>query len=433
MAINVSQAFHRTSANPVDDTLTLTKAQMLAVNDNLMPSKYLTICQDDGFIYLYDKTNTADEQTGKFRKFEGGGGGHEIVDADDTALTQRNQLKFGDGFTVEDDDTDEQTVVTPNVLEEGDMDEIVYPLPDQPHPDTSCGYTPVGTIISVMGVNAPLHYLACNGQVVNIADYPELADYFEAQFGLKNKFGGNGTTTFGIPDLRGEFLRGTGTNSHTNQGNGANVGTHQDATEHIAVFNDAVNNNIVFDKVSNSTYSAEVNRDTSIKITGSGGAKYQSFSVDTSNTGMETMYTARPTNTSVLYCIATKDIYINPFLDYSTSEKVVGRWINGATLYQKTIDCGALPNNDVKNVNVGVTGITVVKMSGIAIREGQYDLPLPYTGVDASSSPTDTSVREREIALHYAESLNQLVIRTYTDRSAWTNTYVTIQYTKSST
>ncbi len=74
MAINVSQAFHRTSANPVDDTLTLTKAQMLAANDNLMPSKYLTICQDDGFIYLYDKTNTADEQTGKFRKFEGGSG-----------------------------------------------------------------------------------------------------------------------------------------------------------------------------------------------------------------------------------------------------------------------------------------------------------------------------------------------------------------------
>ena len=72
MAINVSQAFHRTSANPVDDTLTLTKAEMLTVNDNLMPSKYLTVCQDDGFIYLYDKSNTADPTTGKFRKFEGG-------------------------------------------------------------------------------------------------------------------------------------------------------------------------------------------------------------------------------------------------------------------------------------------------------------------------------------------------------------------------
>ncbi len=75
MAINVSQAFHRTSANPIDETLALTKAQMVATNDNLMPPKYLTVCQDDGYIYLYDKSNSADVQTGKFRKFEGGGGG----------------------------------------------------------------------------------------------------------------------------------------------------------------------------------------------------------------------------------------------------------------------------------------------------------------------------------------------------------------------
>ena len=78
MAINVSQAFHRTSANSIDDTLTLTKAQMLAVNDNLMPSFYFTIGQDDGFLYLYAKSNEVDVETGKFRTFEGGGGGQQI-------------------------------------------------------------------------------------------------------------------------------------------------------------------------------------------------------------------------------------------------------------------------------------------------------------------------------------------------------------------
>lgn len=74
MAINVSQAFHRTSANPVDETMALTQAEMLTVNDNLMPSKYLTVCQDDGHIYLYNKDNTVDPATGRFRKFEGGSG-----------------------------------------------------------------------------------------------------------------------------------------------------------------------------------------------------------------------------------------------------------------------------------------------------------------------------------------------------------------------
>ena len=39
---------------------------------------------------------------------------------------------------------------------------------------------------------------------------------------------GDGVTTFKVPNLLGEFLRGTGTNSYTNQGSGANVGVHQD-------------------------------------------------------------------------------------------------------------------------------------------------------------------------------------------------------------
>ena len=48
------------------------------------------------------------------------------------------------------------------------------------------GFTPIGTVISVMGKTAPANYLACNGQIVNISDYPELANYFEEQFGSKN-------------------------------------------------------------------------------------------------------------------------------------------------------------------------------------------------------------------------------------------------------
>ena len=39
--------------------------------------------------------------------------------------------------------------------------------------------TPVGSIISVMGNNAPLHYLICDGSEYNIEEYPELAKYFE--------------------------------------------------------------------------------------------------------------------------------------------------------------------------------------------------------------------------------------------------------------
>lgn len=65
------------------------------------------------------------------------------------------------------------------------------------------GYAPIGTIISYMGVTAPQDYLACDGSVYNISAYTDLADFIESQFGSKNYFGGNGTTTFGVPTLTG--------------------------------------------------------------------------------------------------------------------------------------------------------------------------------------------------------------------------------------
>ena len=70
MGVNVSQAFHRTSVNPIDDSLVLTKNQMLNMNPNIMPTHYFAICSDDNGLYIYDKTQqTPDIATGYFKKF----------------------------------------------------------------------------------------------------------------------------------------------------------------------------------------------------------------------------------------------------------------------------------------------------------------------------------------------------------------------------
>ena len=74
MAINVGQGFKRTSAAPVDESLVLTKAQMLGIDDNLMPEKYFCVCKDDGKLYLYDKSAIPNPTTGKYSVVEGGGG-----------------------------------------------------------------------------------------------------------------------------------------------------------------------------------------------------------------------------------------------------------------------------------------------------------------------------------------------------------------------
>lgn len=45
-------------------------------------------------------------------------------------------------------------------------------------------------------------------------------------------------------------------------------------------------------------------------------------------------------------------------ISYSTSEKAIGTWINGATVYEKVVDCGNMPNNTTKSVAHGISGIS---------------------------------------------------------------------------
>jgi hypothetical protein len=61
--------------------------------------------------------------------------------------------------------------------------------------------TPVGHIISHMGTVAPKHYLICDGSEYNISDYPYLVQHIIDNFGTVNYFGGDGESTFCVPDL----------------------------------------------------------------------------------------------------------------------------------------------------------------------------------------------------------------------------------------
>ena len=158
---------------------------------------------------------------------------------------------------------------------------------------------PVGTIINYLGTIAPDGYLFCDGTEYNIADYPALANHFETNFGTKNFFGGDGTTTFKVPDLQGEFLRCTGTNSHAENGDGANVGMHQDATG--VVNNDSyLNSNLLTYEKGQGGTSSVINGDGySQKSTG-----YTAHARSNNGSDVRDLYSyVRPTNTSVWYCI----------------------------------------------------------------------------------------------------------------------------------
>jgi hypothetical protein len=62
---------------------------------------------------------------------------------------------------------------------------------------------PIGTVLAFAGPVAPEGWLACDGSEVGRDDYPELFGTIGVAHG-----GGDGATTFHLPDYRGRFLRG---------------------------------------------------------------------------------------------------------------------------------------------------------------------------------------------------------------------------------
>lgn len=171
---------------------------------------------------------------------------------------------------------------------------------------TSLGYvSDIGKIEAFMRTTAPTGYLACDGTTYYIADYPLLANLFLNEFGSYSYFGGNGTTTFAVPDLRGEFLRGTGTNGHTDQGSGANVGTHQDGTAHINFYVSNTAELSYYPDKDNSPLDSSIYADAfgSYECTSSAYLKASAYARYPLQTPAKSIFRSRPTNTSVLYCI----------------------------------------------------------------------------------------------------------------------------------
>ncbi len=105
---------------------------------------------------------------------------------------------------------------------------------------------------------------------------------------------------------------------------------------------------------------------------------------------------------------------------YSTDEKMIGQWTDGKPIYQKTISCGALPNNNSKSVAHGISNISkVIRVNGYSFRTSDSTLmPIPFV---TGNGTTQVGV---------IITGTNIIIDVSSDRSAFTETYVTLQYTK---
>ena len=286
--------------------------------------------------------------------------------------------------------------------------------------------TPVGHIVAHMGNNAPKHYLVCDGGEYNIIDYPYLAQHFEDEFGSINYFGGDGISTFAVPDLRGEFLRGSGT-AVRNTGSGANVGEHQEPTEHLGTYlSKTPRFGVRMNPNSDHTYYTSeeyMHYDKSIKT--SNGYYSISGTGSSSPSNYAGIFTSRPTSTSVLYCIKYEPTYYMKIEGkdiYSTDEKIIGYWIDNKPLYQKTINLGEFPNNTTKSVLYNIENVDNIWISDGFATNGSVVYCIPHINVSGMNASYTVVVDKQN------ESIN---IKTLADWSGITG-YVTVRYTKTS-
>lgn len=137
---------------------------------------------------------------------------------------------------------------------------------------------PSGAVSAFAMDSAPTGWLKANGSAVSRTTYADLFTAIGTLYGV-----GDGSTTFNIPDLRGEFIRGWDDSRGIDSGR---------------VFGSAQSDSVIAHSHSYSTYGVAGG---GLYNTGSFGAQSPQTSGQTPAGGTET----RPRNIALLYCIKT--------------------------------------------------------------------------------------------------------------------------------
>lgn len=108
-------------------------------------------------------------------------------------------------------------------------------------------------------------------------------------------------------------------------------------------------------------------------------------------------------------------------VNYSTTEKAIGKWVDNSTLYETTVSFGALPNNTTKDVNHSIANIDKIVyayMFGFDTNTGMMT-PVPAASTSSTTAQISLTVDRTKVSVKSAY-----------DQSNFDEAYVTIRYTK---
>jgi microcystin-dependent protein len=153
------------------------------------------------------------------------------------------------------------------------------------------GLLPTGMIAPFAMSTAPTGWLECDGSAVSRTTYAVLFAALSTTHGA-----GNGSTTFNVPDLRGEFIRGWDNGKGTDSGRTFGSSQADELKSHFHRPNNysTDNTNVFFQGLGSGSGYAYPG------VGGSGSYLYSTFADQTDPTGgTET----RPRNIAMMYCV----------------------------------------------------------------------------------------------------------------------------------
>ena len=107
-------------------------------------------------------------------------------------------------------------------------------------------------------------------------------------------------------------------------------------------------------------------------------------------------------------------------LVYSQNETDTGMiWFDGKKIYRKVIDCGALPNNSIKNVPMNITNLNQITDLTVTTTNPVENVTIQLSFANIGGSSIEAYRRGDNISLI-----------TNADWSAYTKTFAILEYTK---
>ncbi len=315
--VNLPIPFTPTVNNGIDYD-EITKRYKLKANVTYNIEALVRLISYQGYMYysLHDYTNS--KVIGKAGVCEANVGVNQAIIPSFCVITPTTDIDVGVRVTVVGGTQTGAKLQNTSFLNIQEVERTIIDPVEYVNTDKGIEDTPVGHILSFMGTTPPAHYITCNGAIYNIVDYQYLAQHIKDQFGTFNFFGGDGVSTFAVPDLRNEFLRGYyGDKTEKLSGE---IGIHQDSTS-MPYFGTRITtagagmiwyaksrlstNNDTFPK---NTETLNYDTKTPLHEPVFNGTNVNA----TSGWGMTssvTSFTAKPTNVAVLYCIKYEPTY----------------------------------------------------------------------------------------------------------------------------